>query len=202
MARTKTRSDEQVLDTALDLMSRHGPGGLTFATLAAGCGLAPATLVQRFATKETLVKRTLARAWDLLDAATADAAARTPRTPAGAVALLLGLSGQYDGIDTYQQGILLLREDVRDPDLRRRGVAWEAVLTDALDRRLSPPGDTRTGLGHALAAYWQGAIVWWAFRADQPLVDHLAPRLAEFVALLGAAPLAPDPPTRGAGERG
>ncbi|WP_418154174.1 TetR family transcriptional regulator [Actinoalloteichus caeruleus] len=184
MARTKTRTDEEVLDTALSLIGDIGVGNLTFAALATRSGLSSATLVQRFTNKATLIQRALLQGWDKLDATTRSLAASTPLTPRGAVELLVGLSGQYADAEAYANGLLILREDLRDPLLRRRGTAWEAELTAALDARLSTAPGTPTGAGHALATYWQGSLTWWAFQADTPLEEYLTDRLSQFLALV------------------
>lgn len=173
MPRPKTRSDEEVLDAALGLLR---DGRLTFATVAEASGLSGATLVQRFGSKDGLRQRALLRAWDRLDARTRELAATTPMTPAGAIELLLGLSGQYDEIDQYAENLLILREDLRDPVLRARGAAWEQELIAALD--------ARCGEGALLAAHWQGAVTWWAFRPQRPLQDELRASLGRLVALL------------------
>ena len=101
MPRPKTLSDEQVLAAALRLMHEAGPEALTFDALARACGLSPATLVQRFRTKAGLKRATLAHAWDQLDEKTASLARSLPRTPAGAVELLVALSGSYGGVEAY-----------------------------------------------------------------------------------------------------
>jgi AcrR family transcriptional regulator len=183
--RPKTQSDEQVLDAALVVVREHGIGSLTFAVLARQCGLASATLVQRFGNKPKLTQRMLLHAWDELDALTRELGSLAPLTPEGAVELLLGLSKQYG--DSYAEGLLLLREDVRDPLLRRRGVAWEAELTAALDARFASVPNAPEGIGYALAAFWQGSVTWWAFRADPPLEVFLADRLRDFVAMVVTA---------------
>ena len=54
-------SDEEVLDRALPLIGRAGPTGFTLADVAAEVGLAPATLIQRFGDKKTLIERVFAR---------------------------------------------------------------------------------------------------------------------------------------------
>lgn len=107
-----------------------------------------------------------------------------PHTPDGAVELLVGLSQQYGGIDSYGDGLLILREDVRDPILRRRGSAWESELTAALEARFSSVPDAPAGIGYALAAHWQGSLTWWAFRADRSLHDYLTDKLNEFISML------------------
>jgi AcrR family transcriptional regulator len=173
--RPKTRSDEDVLDGALTLLRA---GRLTFATLAETSGLSGATLVQRFGGKDGLRQRALLLAWDRLDARTAELAAASPMTAAGAVDLLVGLSGQYEEIDQYAENLLILREDLRDPVLRARGAAWERELIAALDARCGE------GIGPLLAAHWQGAVTWWAFRPDRPLDEALRESLERLVALL------------------
>src|SRR5262245_16047496 len=117
MPRPKTLPDAEVLDAAHRLMHEHGPEALTFAGLAEACGLSAATLVQRFGSKAGLKQAVLLHAWDGLDAKTARLAASVPKTPAGAVELLVGLSKDYGGIEAYAEGLLVLREDLRDPAL-------------------------------------------------------------------------------------
>ncbi|MDA0184848.1 hypothetical protein OJ997_31385 [Solirubrobacter phytolaccae] len=175
MPRPKTRTDEEVLDAAL-LSLRYGQ--LTFAGVAHASGLSAATLVQRFGNKNRLRQRALLRAWDLLDARTAELAASAPLTPAGAIDLLVGLSGQYDEIDRYADNLMLLREDLRDPVLRARGAAWERELIAALEARCG------AGTGALLAAHWQGAVTWWAFRPESGLEAELRASLGRLVALL------------------
>ena len=105
MPRQKTQSDQLVLETAHRLIHAEGPEALTFARLALACGLAPATLVQRFKTKAGLKQATLLHAWNKLDAKTARLAAEVPKTPEGAIRLLTALSGDYGGIETYAEGL-------------------------------------------------------------------------------------------------
>jgi AcrR family transcriptional regulator len=188
MPRSKSQSDEQVLDAALALVhSGAGVASLTFAALADRSGLSAATLVQRFGTKTALTQRTLLHAWDKLQARTLELASSVPKTPDGAVELLVGLS-HYDGdVEAYADGLMILREDLRDPVLRSRGAAWETALTGAIDECFAAvpavpavPG----GIGFALAAHWQGAMTWWAFGAQRPLDDYLADSLRTLISML------------------
>jgi AcrR family transcriptional regulator len=55
MPRTRTISDQKVLNATIELVGRHGVEKLTFASLGAHIGLSPATLVQRFGTKQQLL---------------------------------------------------------------------------------------------------------------------------------------------------
>lgn len=175
MPRPKTKSDDEVLDAALTLLR---DGRLTFASVAAASGLSGATLVQRFGSKDELRRRALLLAWDRLLERTRGAIASAAKTPAGAVELLVELSGSYADFDRYAENLMILREDLRDPVLRARGAAWEIELIEALNACC---GDES---GPLLAAHWQGAVTWWAFRPDDRLPEHLRESLTSLVARL------------------
>lgn len=188
MPRPKTLPDEDVLEAALQLMQRQGPEALTFASLAAACGLSAATLVQRFGSKAKLKQSALLQAWDGLDQLTDRLAATTPASPEGAIQMLVALSQGYGGIEAYAEGLLLLREDLRDPALRARGAAWERVLTRALDQRLAAHPDAPPEAGPLMAAQWQGALLWWSFDPAQPVEHYVEERLRRFVAAITTTP--------------
>jgi AcrR family transcriptional regulator len=183
MARRKTLSDERVLDAALALVHERGPEALTFDGLSRACGLSGATLVQRFGSKAALKQAALLRAWDALDTRTANLAAAVPRTPAGAIALLVGLS-DYGEIEAYAEGLLVLREDLRDPVLRSRGAAWRAALVTALDACFADTPQAPRDIGLLIAAQWQGSLVWWSFEPEGAVADHMRQELVRLVAAL------------------
>jgi AcrR family transcriptional regulator len=188
MPRPKTLPDEEVLDAALAIMRKGGPEGLTFAALSAACGLSASTLVQRFETKTRLTQAALLQAWDRLDRQTAGLAAATPKTPEGAVTLLVGLSGDYGGIESYADDLLILREDLRDPVLRARGAGWRDVLSAALDERFEGVPAAPAGIGLMIAAQWQGALLWWSFDPQMPVAVFVKQSLERFVAAFAEAP--------------
>jgi len=181
MARTKRLSDETVLDAALELIHRRGPDALTFGSLSEASGLSPATLVQRFQDKPKLMQAALLRAWEGLDRKTAQLADELPKTPEGAVTLLVGLSGSYGGIEDYAEGLLVLREDFRDPVLRERGARWKAQLGKALDACFAGMSSAPNGIGLLMASQWQGSLLWWAFEPTQRLDVYVEKGLRAFV---------------------
>jgi AcrR family transcriptional regulator len=202
MSRPRSISDAALLDSVLAVMRRAGPGGVTFASVAAETGLAGATLVQRFGSKPAMLQAALLRAWDLLDARTAACDAAAPQTPAGAIAMLVALSSDYGEGDEYAEGLLVLREDLRDPVLRARGVAWGNVLAGALGRRLGGSGRARPDLGQLMAAQWQGAVLWWGFHRRARLTDAVARALGAWCVAAGIvvdAPPGSPPSPAGAG---
>ncbi|MGX5719158.1 TetR family transcriptional regulator [Shinella zoogloeoides] len=173
MARHKAIPDVAVLDTILETLRETGPAGLTFARAAKACGLSPATLVQRYGDREALLEATLLRAWDRLDEETDAADRETPPTPAGAVAFLMRLMPAASAEEAATDGLLLLREDVRNPVLRSRGAVWGHRIADALGRRLSVEVEEGKRLGWQMASVWQGAHIWWAFTRERPAEEAI-----------------------------
>jgi AcrR family transcriptional regulator len=184
MPRPKILPDAVVLKAAHRLLHERGPEALTFERLGRVCGLSAATLVQRFGSKAGLKRRALLQAWDELDAKTATLSAELPPTPAGAVELLVSLSRDYGGIEAYAEGLLVLREDLRDPALRARGARWKAALSAALDARFAGVRHAPEGIGLMMAAQWQGALVWWGFDPAGRIEDHVEAALRSFIAAL------------------
>jgi AcrR family transcriptional regulator len=185
MARPKTVSDEAILDAAAAAAGRVGPANLTFGLVAKAVGLSPATLVQRYGTRDRLLQAALLRAWDLLDEQTAANDAIQPLTPEGAVALLVALSPIDESETAYAQGLLLLSEDVRDAALRARGAAWREVLSTALGRRLPVAPERQHALGRLMASQWQGIRIWWAFERHGNEAQQVAAELLEWLSAVG-----------------
>lgn len=184
MPRHKILADRDVLESALSVIRERGPDGLTFASLAKACGLSGATLVQRFGSKSALLKAAMLHAWDLLDASTQAAIVAAPRSPEGVVQLLLALSNGYGDIEAYADGLLMLREDLRDPQLRDRGKAWQAVLVQAISTRL--PGHPRE-IATLILDQWQGSLLWWSFDPSDKVEHYVGRRLRAFLALVTSA---------------
>jgi AcrR family transcriptional regulator len=192
MPRPKLIADDDVLEAAGEIISRGGPTALTFAALGVKAKLSPATLVQRFGTREAMMRAALLRLWDELDKTTGAADARHPVDSDGAVGLLVQLSAGYDRAneedDDLAQGLLVLREDFRDPVLRARGAAWGEALASALGRRLSPDPAAQATLGRLMASQWQGALLWWGFFRAGTLRSYLRRELREWCAIVLSRP--------------
>ncbi len=185
MSRPRKISDEDVVEAVATLLSREGPGALTFASASTATGLSPATLVQRYGNREALLRAALLWMWDQLDAETVGADAAHAVDPEGAIALLVRLSAGYGGGDEAAQGLLLLREDFRDPVLRARGLAWHRALSAVLGRRLAADAATQDRLGRLMASQWQGALLWWGFSREGTLRSYLRRELREWLAAVG-----------------
>ncbi len=185
MSRPRTISNHDVEEAVAALVARDGPSGLTFASASAVAGLSPAALVQRYHNREALLRAALLWMWDQLDRTVAAADARHPIDPEGAIALLVRLSESYGAEDDTAQGLLLLREDFRDPALRARGVAWNQAMIQALGRRLSDDPTRQKLLGQLMASQWQGALLWWGFSRKGTLRGFLRRELRQWLRTIG-----------------
>ncbi|GGC47879.1 TetR/AcrR family transcriptional regulator [Chelatococcus reniformis] len=186
MGRSKTISDDAVLGRLLAVLEMTGPEGLTFSQASKAAGLSAATLVQRFGTREALIEAVLLHAWDRLDADTAAADADAPSSPAGAISMLMRLMPGDAAAYGLADGLLLLREDLRNPVLRARGSAWGTYLAKSLGRRLTNQAELAERLGWQMASVWQGALIWWAFKRDRDPEASVETALADWCRSIGA----------------
>jgi hypothetical protein len=105
-----------------------------------------------------------------------------PKTADGPVQLLVGLSKGYGGIEAYANGLLVLREDIRDPVLRARGAAWKVALSKALDDCFMDLPSAPHGIGLLMASHWQGSLLWWSFEPREDVERFVEESLRRFVA--------------------
>ncbi len=187
MARQKSITDEAILDAALAVMTQGGPEAVTFASVGRKVGLSAATLVQRYPTKAEFMRAALLRAWDHLDAQTAGLDATEEVSPEGAVSMLVAMFPTGEGETDYAEGLLILREDIRDPQLRVRGARWGETLAAALGRRLTHDPARQPLLGRLMASQWQGAQLWWAFERRGDPASVVGKELRDWCAVALAA---------------
>jgi AcrR family transcriptional regulator len=186
MGRSKTVSDSVVLSRLLAVLEIAGPQGLTFSKAAKAAGLSAATLVQRFGTREAMIEAVLLHAWDRLDAVTAAADVEAPAGPPGAISLLMRLMPGDIAEYSLADGLLLLREDLRNPTLRARGYAWGTYLAQSLGKRLTNDAAHAERMGWQMASVWQGALIWWAFKRDDDPDASVKTALEDWCRSVGA----------------
>jgi AcrR family transcriptional regulator len=154
MPRKRTIPDERVFATIQRLLDEGGDKAVSFATIGAATGLAPPTLVQRYGSRDGMVRAARLVAWERLANATVEAIAATETK--GPHALLKALT---------DAGPSSLVADFRDPDLAQRAAAWRATVESALALRLGSGQKGRESAALLFAA-WQGQLLW--SQAGQP----------------------------------
>lgn len=155
MARPRTIPDGDVFAAIRALLAQGGDKAVAFSSVARATGLAAPTLVQRYGTREGMVKAALLAAWDELEARTAEAEAGAGLNAKGAAALLKALGDEDSGPDD----LALLAVEFRDADLRARAASWRHRIETALATRLGGGGKGREQAAILFAA-WQGQALW------------------------------------------
>jgi AcrR family transcriptional regulator len=184
MPRTKTLSDETVLDGVARVMFRKGPQDFTLAVAAREVGVSPATLIQRFGDKQTLIVRVIER-----DNARFVEALQRPPNAVGAqavIALFRGMSAMMDS-DSFADQLLWLREDFRDPVLNALARERFAALRTAVAARMPPLPITPDLAARLVEAQWQGALNQWGIEPKGSLADFVAESLTAWFALVSGA---------------
>jgi AcrR family transcriptional regulator len=148
MPRNRTIPDTRVFFVIRQLLDNGGDKAVSFATVSSATGLAPPTLVQRFGSRDGMIRAARLAAWDELDARTAEAIGTTgDKGPQG----LLKAIGPVDAA--------VLAADLRDPDLASRAAGWRATVESALALRFGA-GPKAKEAASIMFAVWQGQILW------------------------------------------
>jgi AcrR family transcriptional regulator len=141
-----------VIYTAVTTLIRNeGLAAVTFRAVQAQVGLAPASLVQRYGSRDGMIDAAIHDAFDRLDAATDTAISAAGPGREGARGLLFNLSATAAG----PGDLALLHLAFSRPALQTRASSWRQRLENALAERLG--SDTDAAIGFAA---WQGALLW------------------------------------------
>lgn len=183
MGRTKTRSDDEILDAVGRVVNARGPSAFTLAEVAREAELAPATLVQRFGSKRALLTAFAKRAADRAPAELTErieAASPTDRRPAPHTRALrdalVRMAEDLGDRGSVANGLAFLVEDVRDAELRRSAKRHAERTEEAIAAHLEAAA--RAGelvwrdvpaLARAVQAAYNGALVQWALRGSGPI---------------------------------
>ncbi len=150
MSRPRTIPDDAIFAEVRRLLAEGGDKAVAFASVARATGLAAPTLVQRYGTREGMVRAALMAAWDALDRQTALAESGADDT----LGLLKALGAGAETADLSR-----LAADFRDPALRARAEGWRARTEAAVARSMGGGPKGREGAAILFAA-WQGRMLW------------------------------------------
>jgi len=158
------------------------PGEMTLAAVAKAVGLSPATLVQRFGTKQELVVAALALAneknFTALDRLPPDRGVEAvirifvERTP----------GPEHEALLADQ--LLWLRASMAEPRINRLSRDYFVRFREALAQRLPPLSLTAEDAVLLIEAQWHGALTQWGIDRKGHLRDYVEQRLRVLFAAL------------------
>lgn len=150
MPRTRVIPDTHVFAAIQRLLDRGGDKAVSFGSVSATTGLAPPTLVQRYGSRDGMVRAARLAFWDEVEHRTALAIAGTADK---------GPQGLLKAIGPVDAGAVAA--DLRIPDLAARATGWRAAVETALAHRLGNTPKSRESAALLFAA-WQGQALWSA----------------------------------------
>lgn len=154
MPRTRSIPDATVFAAVQRLLDEGGDKAVSFGSVGKLTGLAPPTLVQRYGSRDGMVKAARHAAWDDLERRTGEAIAGTAdKGPQGFLKAIGPVNTEG------------LAADLRDPDLATRAAGWRKGVETALALRLGS-GQKAKESAALLFAAWQGQTLWSP--ADEP----------------------------------
>lgn len=189
MPRTRTTSDETILDATGRAIAHHGLPRLTLATVARHAGLSPATLVQRFGSKRGLL---------LAFAQRAPAGAKKPfqrsrRRHSSPLAALRTAITTFAPAGTRTQlanHLTFLHTDLTDPEFRAHARRHAEVMQSEIASLLAeavaagelPPTTDVDRLARAVRVTYHGSLIAWALSDDGALADAVGTDLDTLLA--------------------
>jgi AcrR family transcriptional regulator len=178
--RTRTASDEEILEAVIRTVSRVGPSKLTLAQVAAEVGLAPATLVQRFGSKRGMLLAVSRYGIEHSDAWFAEARAANPSPLAALVESCVAAARWFDTPEALANHLAFLQMDLTDPEFLALAAQASSGIRDGirtlLDEavaagELAVHGTAR--LAAAVQATYNGSLLTWAIHREGTLADWL-----------------------------
>ncbi|MEY5036979.1 MAG: hypothetical protein RL472_85 [Pseudomonadota bacterium] len=152
MARPKLQDDTKILAHLMAALAESGEKALTFGAISQRCGLAPATLSQRFGSVEGMIRAAGCAEWARLTVALHDAEDDALASAKGVQALLKHLP---------IPGAQLLALSLRDAELTKAAETWRSEVEAALAKRRGGGAKGRDAAALIFAA-WQGRALWEA----------------------------------------
>jgi AcrR family transcriptional regulator len=186
--RPRTISDDALYAAAVEVLAKHGSRGLTFARVAAGLGVTPAAVRQRFGSKKgLLLEMARRRASGVTTTFGSAGAANGSRLDALEAALL----GRIEGLDDPDQlanAMSVYTDNAHDPELR---AIFQEELTEVercigeLLRQAADAGEISRPVTAELVSVvfmaFYGAVTVWSIAPRGSVRDRVGEALTELL---------------------
>lgn len=181
MTRTKKLSDSEVLRLALKVIVDRGPDSFTLGEVSKKTRLSPATLIQRFKTKNNLLLEALKQ--DQADFSVWIQQESEKWKNQGTHGVVEFLSSMFQGFNGENLGehVALLAKDFSDPKLHRmakeRMETVRKTIREILGESLKKDMNEFT---YQIEAVWHGSVIQWGFIKQGSLREWVSDRLNSF----------------------
>jgi AcrR family transcriptional regulator len=185
MSRKKQLSDEAVLEAAMPAIFGRKPGEFTLADVAAAVGLSPATLIQRFGSKQNLVVAAL----ELTNRRNFEALGELP--PGRGVETVIGIfvdrtpGPEHEAMLGDQ--LLWLRESMAEPRINALSRDYFTRFRRAVAERMPPLRIAEDEAVLLIEAQWHGALTQWGIGREGHLRDYVEHSLRTWFKMAGEA---------------
>lgn len=189
MPRIKTKSDEDILATVLAVIAARGLTSFSLMDVSKATGLAPATLLQRFKSKENLLVTAISFANEKMKAHFFSVVERTRIAKIdpieSIIEILLDLAADLSTPEMVASGLDIFKKDIIDKELNdlarehfliRRQVL-EEILEEAKHQLILLEHVNIKKLVDCLESIWQGTIMLWAIQVPGELKPVLRSNL-------------------------
>lgn len=181
MARKKQQSDEELLDALMPTLFSKGPRDFTLAEVGAAAGVVPATLLQRFGSKQGLVVAALKlanrRNFELLDQFPVGRGAEA------IIRIFLDRTAGPEHENLVGNQMLWLRENLMDPDVSAVSREYFAEFRLALSERMPDLPIPQEEAVLLVESVWHGSIIQWSVSGSGHLRDHVERNLRNWFKL-------------------
>jgi AcrR family transcriptional regulator len=169
--RPRKVSDEDVFAAAYRVMSRVGPAEFTLDAIAREVGVTPGALVQRFGSKQALLRAFSAGMAEATPDMLAQLRARHRSPTATLRAYAKCMAGLAETPAAFVRNLAYLQGDLNDPVIRAQLAAqarttragFEALIREAITARELKPSTNPKALARTIEAVISGSLMTWVF---------------------------------------
>lgn len=182
MPRPKLVSDEAVLDAANEVLIERGSASFTLSDIAVKVGLSRAALIQRFQSREVILremaKREVVQTERYLNSLPLDASIE------GLWSFLREIVGSMGAGKNFGARVLIAWMETRDPHLRVMANERYELVQKAIAIRVPPTVIAPSMLARHLHAVIAGATMQWIVSGDDDLAEYVLLRLTEALSMI------------------
>ena len=190
MGRPKNISDEEVLEGALNVVIEKGPHRFTLPEVSRAVGVAPATLIQRFGSKATLLDLVIDHSTRRLEESRINLGEKGGDPREALVEWLVSVAAGFGSRERIAGNLALLMEDISDDDRRKRAKKHLSVINSGIAAFLKRGGFSNpSAAALMIEAHWHGLIIQWAIHGRGSLASWLRKGLRQLLDMLEARDL-------------